>query len=150
MGRPAWAETDILVRMVGLALTGSNDSDPKVIGDRANCVFAIKNDLFSLNNVYPDRLNIRTYQLHADSPRSWITLTLQGDETVFEHIIEPPKDDGSKLMRELRKENPDIFQPHHYTYTKYDLHLTTDNQDGVKRAWQYVYSHGCTGKQSPS
>ncbi|MGC2076417.1 MAG: hypothetical protein WA728_10375 [Xanthobacteraceae bacterium] len=151
MGRSAWSETDMLIRMVGLALTGGNDLDAKVIGDRTNCVFAIKNDLFRLNNVYADRINVRTYQPHAGNPRTWITLTLQGDETVFEQTLGPTfKDDDSKLMRELRTEDADIFQPRHYTYTEYELHLTTDNQDGVKKAWQYIYSHGCTGKQSPS
>lgn len=151
MGRSAWSETDMLIRMVGLALTGGNDSDPKVIGDRANCVFAIKDNLFRLNNVYMDRINIRTYQPHAGNPRTWITLTLQGNQTVFEQTVEPTfKDNGSKLMRELRTEDPDIFLPHHYTYTEYELHMTTDNQDGVKRAWQYIYTHGCGGKQSPS
>jgi hypothetical protein len=151
MGRSAWSETDMLIRMVGLALTGGNDSDPKVIGDRANCVFAIKDNLFRLNNVYMDRINIRTYQPHAGNPRTWITLTLQGNQTVFEQTVEPTfKDDGSKLMRELRTEDPDIFLPHHYTYTEYELHMTTDNYDGVKRAWQYIYTHGCGGRQSPS
>jgi hypothetical protein len=150
MGRSAWCETDVLIRMVGLALTGGNDSDPKVI-DRANCVFAIKNDLFRLNNVYTDRINIQTFQPRRGDPRTWITLSLQGDQTVFEQTLEPTfKDDGSKLMRELRTEDADIFRPHHYTYTEYHLHLTTDNQDGVKKAWQYIYTHGCAGKQSPS
>jgi hypothetical protein len=147
---PVRAETDLLIHMVALALTGSDNEAPKMIGDRANCVFAFKNDLYRLNNVYNDRINIRTFQPRAGSPGTWITITLQGDETVFEQTVEPLKDDGSKLMLELRKENPDIFQPHHYTYTEYELHLTTENQDAVKRAWQYVYHHGCTGKKSPS
>ena len=51
-------------------------------------------------------------------------------------------------MRKMRAEYPDFFRTRHYTYTEYELHFTTDDQDKVKRAWQYVYSHGCTGKQS--
>jgi hypothetical protein len=35
------AETDLFMRTVGFALTGRDDADPKVIGDRAKCVFAI-------------------------------------------------------------------------------------------------------------
>jgi hypothetical protein len=55
LGRPVRAETDLMMRAVGFALTGRDDADPKVI-DRASCVFAIENELFRLNNVYTDRL----------------------------------------------------------------------------------------------
>jgi hypothetical protein len=149
LGCPVWAESDALMRVVGFALTGSDNADTKVIGDRANCVFAIKNELFRLNNVYTDRINIRTFRPRAGDPRTWITVMLQGDEIVFEQTIEPPKDDGSETMRQMRAEYPDIFRPRHYTYREYDLHLSTNDQNEVKRAWQYIYSHGCTGKQSP-
>jgi hypothetical protein len=150
LGGPVWAESDVLMRMVGFALTGSGNADVKIIGDRANCVFAIKNDLFRLNNVYTDRINFRTFQPKTGEPRTWITLTLHGDEIVFEQTIEPPKDDGSETLRRMRAEYPDFFKTHHYTYTEYELHLTTDDQNQVKRAWQYIYSHGCAGKKSPS
>jgi hypothetical protein len=135
---------------VGFALTGSDNADTKVIGDRANCVFAIKTELFRLNNVYTDYINFRTFQPLAGDPTTWITITLHGNEIVFEDTIEPPKDDGSETMRQMRAEHPDLFRTRHYTYTEYDLHLTTKNQDEVKRAWQYIYSHGCTGKKSRS
>jgi hypothetical protein len=46
------------MRMVGFALAGSDIADTKVIGDRAGCVFAIRNE----NNVYTDRINIRTFE----------------------------------------------------------------------------------------
>jgi len=147
---PVWAESDVLMRMVGFAVTGSDNADTKVIGDRANCVFAIKNELFRLNNVYTDRINFRTFQPRAGDLRTWITLTLQGDEIVFEQTIEPPKDDGSETMRQMRVQYPDLFKPRQYTYTEYELHLTTNDQDEVKRAWQYIYSHGCTGKRNRS
>jgi hypothetical protein len=150
LGCPVRAESDVLMRMVGLALTGSVSADTKVIGDRANCVFAIKDELYRLNNVYTDRINIRTFQPRAGDQSAWITLTLEGDEIVFEQSIEPPKDDGSETMRKMRVEYPDFFRTRHYTYTQYELHLTTNDQDKVKRAWQYIYSHGCTGKQSRS
>jgi len=147
---PTWAETDTLMRMVGIALTGSDNIDLKVVGNRTDCVFAIKNDLFRLNNVYADRIKIQELQLRASDPSTWITVLLQGDEIVFEETVEPPKDDGSKLMREMRADNPDILKPHQYTYTSYELYLTTNDPDRVKSAWQYIYSHGCTGKQSRS
>jgi hypothetical protein len=150
LGSPIRADSDVFMRMVGVALTGSDTADIKVIGDRANCVFAVKNELFRLNNVYTDRINLRTFEPEAGNPRTWMTLTLHGDEIVFEETIEPPKDDGSETMRRMRAEYPDSFSTHHYRYTEYELHLTTDDKNEVKRAWQYVYGHGCTGKQSPS
>jgi hypothetical protein len=54
-------------------------------------------------------------------------------------------------MRKMHAEYPDFFRARHYTYTEYESHLTTDDPDAVKKAWQYIiYSQGCTGKQSRS
>jgi hypothetical protein len=144
---PVWAEADLLMRAVGLALTGTNDAEPKVI-DRASCVFAIKNELFRLNNVYTDRIKIRGWQKQwLGMLQQGVTVELHGDGIVFEETVEPPKDDGSALMQQMRLQSPSMFEPHHYTYTRHELYLSTNDQDGVKRAWQYVYSHGCTGKR---
>ena len=145
---PVGAETDAFMRAVGFALTGSDKADLKVI-DRASCVFAIKNELFRLNNVYTDRIKIQGRQRQSfGALEQWVTVTLQGDEIVFEKTVEPPLDDGSELTRQMRVQSPSMFEPHHYSYTMHELHLATNDQDGVKTAW-YVYSHGCTGKRSP-
>ena len=146
LGWPVGAETDVFMRTVGFALTGSDNTDLKAI-DRASCVFAVKNELFRLNNVYTDRIKIQERQRQSfGALEQWVTVTLQGDEIVFEKTVEPPPDDGSELMRQMRVQSPRMFEPHHYSYTLHELHLPTNDQDGVKRAWQYVYSHGCTGK----
>jgi hypothetical protein len=149
LGGPGWAETDSLMRALGFALTGSDDADLKVI-DRANCVFAIKNELFRLNNIYTDRIEIQGSQKQRLGVlEQWVTVTLHGDDIIFEKTVEPPKDDGSELMRQMRVESPEMLKPHHYAYTRYELYLPTNDQDGVKRAWQYVYSNGCSGKRAP-
>jgi hypothetical protein len=150
LGRPVRAETDLMMRAVGFALTGRDDADPKVI-DRASCVFAIENELFRLNNVYADRLKIqvRQQQQRLGVLEQSVTVELHGDEIIFEETVEPPKDDGSELIRQMRVESPEMFKPHHYAYTRYELFLPTNDQDGVKRAWQYVYSNGCSGKRAP-
>jgi hypothetical protein len=138
------------MRAVGFALTGSDNANPKVIGDRASCVFAVKNELFRLNNVYTDRIKIQGRQRQSFGVlEQWVTVTLQGDDIVFGETIEPPKDDGSEFMRQMRVQSPSMFEPHHYSYTQQELYLATNDQDGVKAAWQYVYSHGCTGKPPP-
>jgi hypothetical protein len=150
LGCPVSGETDSLMRAVGFALTGSDNANPKVIGDRVGCVFAVKNELFRLNNVYTDRIKIQGWQKQwLGVPEQWITVELHGDDIIFEETVEPPKDDGSELMREMRVQSPSMFEPHHYSYTQHDLYLATNDQDGVKAAWQYVYSHGCTGKRAP-
>jgi hypothetical protein len=55
-GASAHGETDVFMRTVGFALTGNDNVEPKVIGNRASCVFAINNDLFRLDNVHTDRI----------------------------------------------------------------------------------------------
>ena len=146
----ARAEPDVFMRAVGFALTGSDDTDPKVIGDRANCVFAIGKDLYRLNNVHTDRITIQGWQRRQPwGLGKWVTVGLHGDDVVFEETTEPAKDDGSETMRQMRAAMPDMFKSHHHTYKERELHLITDDQDRVTRAWTYIYSHGCVGKKSP-
>jgi hypothetical protein len=145
----ARGEPDVFMRAVGFALTGSDDAEPKVI-DRANCVFAVKTDIFHLNNIHVDRIKVQGWQRQQPwGLEQWVTVALHGDDIVFEETIPPLKDDGSELVRLERQSNPDLFKSHHNTYKEHELHLGTNDQDRVTRAWTYIYSHGCTGKQSP-
>lgn len=137
------------MRAVGFALTGTDGADIKVI-DRTSCVFAINNDLFRLNNVYTDGIKIQRQQRHILGVlEQRVTVELRGDEIVFENTVEPPKDDASEVMRQMRVQSPSLFEPQHYAYTRHERFLATDDLDRVKTAWQYVYSHGCTGKRAP-
>ena len=83
----AHAETDVFMCTVGFALTGSDDANPKVIGDRSKCVFAIKNDIFHLNNVHTDRIAIQEWQQQQGSEQ-WVTVELHGDDVVFEETTD--------------------------------------------------------------
>jgi hypothetical protein len=148
LGCSVWAESDLFMRAVGFALTGTDDVDIKVI-DRISCVFSIKNEVFHLNNVYADRIKIQGSQRRLGVPGQRVRVELLGSEVVFEKNVEPPRDDDSEVMRQMRVQSPSLFEPHHYTYTEHELFLATNNQDRVKTAWQYVYNHGCTGKRSP-
>jgi hypothetical protein len=144
-----WGEGDMLMRAVEFALTGTDNADLKVV-DRAGCVFGIKNKLFHLNNVYTDSIKIQGRQRKSVGVlEQWVMVTLVGDDIVFEETVEPPMDDGSEVMRQMRAQSPRMFEPHHYSYIQHELHLATNDQDRVKTAWRYVYSHGCTGKRSP-
>jgi hypothetical protein len=149
----AHSETDVFMRAVGFALTGSDDADVKAI-DRANCVFAYKNkdknDVVRLNNVHVDRIKIQSWtSTNPYNPPRYVTVQLHGDDVVFEETTEPTKDDGSEFSRMMREAAPQAFQSHHNTYKEHELMLETDDQDRVTRAWQYIYSHGCIGKKSP-
>ena len=145
----ARGETNVFMRAVGFALTGSDDAEPRVI-DRANCVFAVKNDVYRLNNVHVDRIKVQGWQQQKPwGLDQWVTVELHGDDIVFEETTDPMKDDGSEFTRQLRVASPDMFKSHHNTYKEHELHLDTNDQDRVTRAWTYIYGHGCTGKQSP-
>ena len=100
-GVTAHAETDVFMRTVGFALTGRDDADPKVIGDRAKCVFAINNDIFRLNNVHTDRITIQGWQ-RQQGLEQWVTVELYGDDVVFEETTEPLKDDGSRDNKAIK------------------------------------------------
>jgi hypothetical protein len=49
---PTHAETDVLMRAVGFALTGSDDAEPKTI-DKSKCVFAIGKEPFTSTTFTP-------------------------------------------------------------------------------------------------
>ena len=108
----AHSEPDVLLRAVGFALTGSDDADPKVIGNRANCVFAIKNDMYHLNNVYYDRIRYKGWQRQSSyGLEKSITVELHGDDVVFEEETTKPVWglDPDSIQR-LQVVRPDFFQ----------------------------------------
>jgi hypothetical protein len=139
------------MRAIGFALTGSDDTEAKAI-DRTNCVFGIKNNIYRLNNVQVDRLNIRGWTCNGGlcvGGDHKVTVELHGDETVFEETTEPLRENGSEFMRDLRQQAPAMFQSHHNTYKEHELTFYIEDKDRVTRAWTYIYSHGCVGKTSP-
>ncbi len=109
-----------------------------------------RQDVYRLNNVHTDRIEMRAWKgTGIRIGEEWITVKLHGDEIVFEETTEPMTDDGSELARLMRQSRPDLFRPHHNVYKEHELTLKTGDLNRVKRAWTYIYSHGCTGKQSP-
>jgi hypothetical protein len=99
----------------GIRAHGSDDADPKLIGDPAKCVFASKNEIFRLNNVHTDRITVQGWQ-RQQGLEQWVTIELHGDDVVFEETTEPLKDDASEKIRRLRAAMPDVFTSHHNTY----------------------------------
>ena len=143
----AHSATDVFMRAVGFALTGSDDAEPHAI-DRANCVFAYKNDVFHLNNVHTDRINIQGWENKLGM--KWINVDLHGDDIVVEHTTEPVSDESAKWFSpQWRQTHPEAFVSHRENHKEYQLRLETGDLDRVTRAWQYIYSNGCVGKKSP-
>jgi hypothetical protein len=140
-GVAAYADTDVLLQAVGFAVTGNDDAFVSVIGNRTNCVFAIKNEIYHLNNVHTDRLKV--VRLGPE-----ITFTLHGSDVVFEETIEPQRLD-SEIAKQVCETDPDICKSQHNISTQHELHLPTAELERVKRAWEYIYSHGCAGATSP-
>jgi hypothetical protein len=121
----AHSETDVFMRAVGFALSGRDDWQPKAI-DRANCIFVYQDDVFYLNNVQTDRIKIQGWENNLGG--GWIIVDLHGDDVVVER---------------------EVHGTHRENWKEYQLRLRTVELDRVKRAWQYIYSHGCIGKKSP-
>jgi hypothetical protein len=82
--------------MCSCVLLDSDDAEPKVIGNRANCVFVIGNNVYHLNNVQTDRIKIQGWKSNNpyDPPEGWATVQLHGDDVVFEETKDGAKDDG--------------------------------------------------------
>ena len=80
----AHSETNVFMRAVGFALSGSDDAQPNAI-DRANCVFAYKNDVFHLNNVHTDRINIQGWENKLGD--KWINVELTAYGETWPRIV---------------------------------------------------------------
>jgi hypothetical protein len=118
-------EPDRFMRAVGFALTGNADTELKAI-DRTDCVFAIGADVFHLNNVYTDRIaaHLMGQVTIQGEGKLWVRVELHGDPFIYEH--------GEQ------------------TFKDHTLELSTEDQDRVSRAWEYIYGRfGCEGKESP-
>jgi hypothetical protein len=130
----AIAMEDPLMQAVGFALTGSDNTKVQII-DRKNCVFRIGSyDVFQLNNVQVNRLVIEK------SFGMFVTVELHGNAPVYEQTGDMFKDAGFTLPAGV---------PDHGISNERTLDLVTKEPDRVQRAWKYIYSHGCVGKQSP-
>jgi hypothetical protein len=113
---------DRLLRAVGLALTGSFDVEATPI-DRAHCVFAVGKEVFHLNNVYTDGIDIRLMgQATNLKDRPWVRVELHGDPVVYENENVSAKEYTSELQSEY--------------------------PGWVAKAWSVIYSdYGCVSKE---
>jgi clan AA aspartic protease (TIGR02281 family) len=87
-----------------------------------------------LDNV--DR-NLSSMRSFPDVPRNRVDITLRGD-TVVDYLARPAFTHGSQKIPAV---------PAH-SASETTITLYTDDFSRVRGAWDYVYSHGCTGSDS--
>ena len=131
------AASDPLVAAVTFALTGSDVGEVTVV-NRADCIFDVhsvwgerKNTArFFLNVIDPIRITANAY--HNQIGQNWIMMSIAGEGVVLERSSLLP---GQSFVEPTR-------------FSHETIRLETSELNRLTRAWQYIYSHGCTGKRS--
>jgi len=123
-------------------LTGDDLGKIRVV-DRAQCIVEVRHriwpdtpDLVSvihLNNVDRTRSSIEAI---SDVPRNRVDITLRG-EGVVDYLARP----AFKLGQQEIPEKPA------HSASEDIITLYTDEVDSIRRAWDYIYSHGCRGSK---
>lgn len=127
--RPAHA-ADTLLQAVTFALTGSDIGNVSLV-DRSNCIYdvAIRNSSnvmrYHLNNIDLRRATVLPYHNRFNE---WTQVELRGPGVIYEFI-----QDGRPTSSESQA----------------SMHLGTSEAERVKRAWSYIYTHGCRYSPSP-
>lgn len=157
---PAFS-ADALSQAIGFALTGSDDAKVRAV-DPKDCIYAVGNVTYRLNNVHVDRIALKGWTEKAvvagiERQRPFVTVELHGDATIYESVTVEPATTGEEglppeLVREMKKR--DLIKPtpkrtERTALNQATLTLWTIELDRVKRAWEYIYANGCTGKKSP-
>ena len=150
LSSPAYARDDVLLRAVGFAITG-NDNTKVIEIDRVNCVFGVDGETFFLNNVEVDRLRIKDWvRKSVFGQEHFVTVALHGRKTVYEVTTQVTEDSIDKGLAEaIKKRNPTFFTRRYHNSKQHTLTLKTDEFDRVERAWRYIYTNGCSGAKSP-
>lgn len=145
---PLKAGDDVFLQAAGFALTGSDDARVKPV-DRKSCVFQIDNDVYFLNNVQTDRIRFSRWRDRLRGTYHW-TVSLHGSETVLRKNSKANLANfNAEQTTALLQIDPYAFADHISTHNETDLSLGTDDIERVKRAWTFIYSHGCSGQKSP-
>ena len=126
---------DVLLQAVAVALTGS-DSHEVVATNRTACAFDLKSEFVNPNRTlverfYFNRIDVArtTFSIYQNSYSQWLQLDIHGYGDFAETIA------GGSESLEMGT----------ITYRK----IFTSEADRVKRAWNYIYSHGCKSAASP-
>jgi hypothetical protein len=145
----AASETEVLLKTVAFALTANDETKVEPI-DQGNCVFRVNNEIYRLNNVRLDRLRFQDQVRKLKNREHRVTLVfLSGDATVHESLYEGLDENNNQIpaeiMQQLKENFPAVFKAHNTPSNQARLVLPTDDGRRVRDAWQFIYSHGCSG-----
>jgi hypothetical protein len=139
---PARAD-DVLLQAVSFAITGSDGSKVTAI-DRARCVFKVEDDTYFLNNVYVDRISIRSWK--HPSGFGWTTVDIHGNKKVVDQNSPAVRGTEAALSRLLGEPSAKGKTTAAADKT---LMIPTTETERVVKAWEYIYANGCQGATSP-
>ncbi len=134
---------DLFRSSLAYLLTGDDLGKIRVV-DRTQCIVEVRHrvwpdapdlvSLIHLNNVDRTRSSI---QAISDVPKNRVDITLRG-ESVVDYLAKPAFKLGQREFPE---------QPAHSASVDM-ITLYTDEVERVRRAWDYIYSHGCSGSKA--
>jgi hypothetical protein len=142
----ATVRADTFTDAIAFAVSGS-DATKVVAVNKQNCIFKVGNDTFYFNNIYLDRATTRP--MRNNLGREWVEVDLHGKDKIVEIYVEPAKNDGSEIARNMAARYPDMFKPKWQSHTDYVLTVQTKEHDRLVRAWRFIYANGCKAKESP-
>lgn len=157
------AAADTLSQAVSFAITGTDDAKVRAI-DAKDCVYAVDEATYRLNNIHVDRIALKSWTEQSvvagvARERPFVTVELHGDKTIYETVTVTPASTDEEgltpdMVHEFKKHDPNFFKPQpkrteRTALKQAHLKLWTSELDRVKRAWEYIYANGCTGKKSP-
>ncbi|WP_315759697.1 hypothetical protein [Bradyrhizobium sp. SZCCHNRI2007] len=143
------SEPDPLIQAVSFATTGTNGTDISVI-DRTHCIFKIGNDTIYFNNVYIDRIALKTWSNKLGNV--WTTVDIHGRGKVVDHYAPPLTYTGSEFDKALIAADPDYFSSRTAQITTgsdFTFTVRTTESTRLARAWKFIYANGCKGIRSP-
>ena len=145
---PSLANAGAFEKAVAFAITGKDDT-PYVAEDRDDCVFRFDGQrsagdgptqsiqVYHLNNVDPKRIMLKqfTQKYPNGSTSEYVTVELYGESTIFE-------DRAVYVWKSLNQTDGPTKSSQH------NLVIYTNEFARLQRAWNYIYTHGCTGSKS--
>jgi hypothetical protein len=137
------APVSLFRESIAYLLTGDDLGSVRVV-NAAQCSVEVRHrvwpdapelvSVIHLNNVDRNLSSIRPF---PDVPRNRVDITLRGN-TVIDYLARPAYTRGSQKMPAV---------PAH-SAPEATITLYTDDVSRVRDAWDYIYSHGCKGRDS--
>ena len=133
-----------LLRAVSFALTGSDGRAVETV-DRARCIFTVGGRTVHFSNIDTSRLVFTPWQYPYGAV---IEVQVHGPSTVVETYSQAHPT-GTELDSYLLARDPWAFEPKNNENADYVFEVETTEGERLRRAWRYIYAHGCKSFKSP-